>query len=330
MKTFVICNLLSALCIAQKLHTPSEILSIMEKSPVAYTLQELKQPIPCHDYSSSLNDIHIYVVNKDSQNIAKEYSFTSQTKALYKRAESFFGEAKYDSARACYERLLKADSTLFFVYTMLGQIEEIKGNSDRSIEFFKKAISKNFYDYMAHWFLADHLVANGNFKEALNEIVLARILNRNSLRVKTSFEKILRAQKLSADDICFTPQYEVDKPAEAVIIKTQTLWMGYGMVKAVWAFEPGYKTSMGVEENSYSSLEEREALISLYVTTSRDKRAQKYPELVMFNKAVDKQMLDEFLFFEIILREHPNIVYTLKPEFIQSVKKYVIEVRQGS
>lgn len=314
--------------LAQKLHTPSEILKIMEKSEVAYSLEELKAEIACRDYGTELNDMHKYVVVVDSQYQVREYAFTPKTKALYQRAENFFGDEKYDSAKACYERLIKADTSLYFVYTMLGQIEEIRGNSVTAVLLFRRAIEKNFYDYMPHWFMADHLYALGNSKDALEEIVIARILNRNNLRIKSTFEKIVRSLKLSATDICFTPQCEIENPAGTVIIKTHSLWTGYALTKAVWEFEPNYSDSMGVQANHFSSLEEREALVSLYITTKTDARATKYPYLVMFNKAMAKGRLDEFIFYEIVLRQHPNVVYSLNPAFINAIKNYVIEVRQ--
>ena len=63
------------------------------------------------------------------------------------------------------------------------------------------------------------------------------------------------------------------------------------------------------------------------MTTFDKKKLRKYPEFKALQSALDKQMIDEYKFYEIILPEYPHVAYQLPEEFIQSIKDYVIEIR---
>lgn len=211
--------------------------------------------------------------------------------------------------------------------TYIGQTYEIEGDFDNAIEWYEKTISLNYIDYMAHWFLADAYKMRGELDLAVDEITIAMILNRNNPRIEKSLSDIYKLKKLKTDDWTFNPQIKIDSTGiDEVSISFSPDWLGYAMVKAVWKYEPGYKESMGVTSGSFSTIEEKECFISL-MTSFDKKRLKKHPEFKALKLSLDKKMIDEFIFYEIILPEYPFVAYQLTEEFLNEIKDYVKEIR---
>ncbi|MDH5382433.1 MAG: hypothetical protein OEW75_16375, partial [Cyclobacteriaceae bacterium] len=125
----------------------------------------------------------------------------------------------------------------------------------------------------------------------------------------------------------FNPQIKIESEEDMkVSVKFDADWLGYGLVKALWMYEPGYRESMGIEEGTMSSLEEREAFASLVVGFNK-KKLKKHEEFKALNLAIEKDMINEFIFFEIFLPKNPFAANQLSEDFVNDIKEYVIEVR---
>jgi tetratricopeptide (TPR) repeat protein len=311
----------------QKIHTPSEILDIMDKSPVSYQVMALEKEIPAPDRSNKLNPNDCYRVIDEDGISTYRYEIDSTTHDYLKKAEDYFHSRKFTLARNMYLKALAADSSFYEVMTYIGQTYGIEGNFDKAIEWYKKTISLNYIDYMAHWFLADAYKTKGNLDKAVDEITMAMILNRDNPRIKKSFNNIYQLKKLKTTDWVFNPQIEIDSIGKnKVKVAFATDWLGYAMVKALWKYEPGYRQSMGMEKASFSTTEERECLLSLMAAFDK-KTLKKHSEFRALKMAVDKGMVDDFIFYEIFLPEHPIVAYQLPQEFLTSIKNYVVEIR---
>jgi tetratricopeptide (TPR) repeat protein len=246
------------------------------------------------------------------------------------KAEDAFHDNKYEEARQWYLRSLTIDSTYYTVMTYIGQTYGIERNWDKAIEWYNKVISLNYIDYMAHWFLADAYQATGRPEEAKKEIITAHILNRNNPRIRTALISILKANHLKLDDWTFNPQYSVSKDANNKIqVKYGDGWLPFALTKAVWAFEPGYRESMGYEnENTFRELEEKEALIGMLL--SDDPKTKNLPETIALEKATKdtkNNLLQEYIFYEILLPEHPAVAFQLPDNFIEAISTYLLKVR---
>src|SRR5690554_3322466 len=311
----------------QNLHTPAEIFEIMDKSSVVYELHPLETQIMPLDRTDNLNANDRYRVEDASQIWSHEYEIDSVTESYYKQAEAYFHEREFIKAREIYLKALEADSSFYKVMTYIGQTYGIEKDFDTAIAWYKRTIALNYIDYMAHWFLADAYKEKGELDNALDEITIAMILNRNNPRIEKSFKNIYALKKLETDDWTFTPQIEIESLGENnVKIAFGEDWLGYAMVKALWNFEPGYKATMGVEEGSFSTLEEKESLASLMVTFDK-KKLKKNPEFKALQLAFDLDRIDEFIFYEIVLPQYPFVAYQLPESFINDIKDYVVEVR---
>lgn len=311
----------------QKIHTPAEIFEIMEKSPVSYELNVLDKEILPKDRSDNLNYNHYYRVTYEGTISTYKYEIDSIVQTYLKKAEEYFHAKKFSLAREKYLEALRADSSYYEVMTYIGQTYGIEGDFDKAIEWYNKTISMNYIDYMAHWFLADAYKRKGNIDKAVDEITIAMILNRNNPRIKKSLNDIYELKKFKTVDWSFNPQMKIDSIGiNKVRISFDSNWLGYAMVKALWKYEPGYKESMGVSEGSFSTIEEKESFVSL-MTSFDKKKLKKHPEFKALKLSLDKNMIDEFIFYEIVLPEHPFVAYQLPEEFIISIKDYVKEIR---
>jgi tetratricopeptide (TPR) repeat protein len=311
----------------QQIHSPAEILKIMEKSPISYELNALKKEFLPQDRTENLNYNQYYRTNDGSQISTFEYKIDSNAQAYLSKAEEYFQEKKFSLARELYLEALRADSSYFKVMTYIGQTYGIEGNFDKAIEWYNKTISLNYIDYMAHWFLADAYKIKGELDKAVDEITIAMILNRNNPRIVKSLNEIFELKKLKTNYWTFNPQMEIDSIGiNKVRVSFNSDWLGYAMVKALWKYEPGYKKSMGVSDDSFSTIEEKECILSL-MTSFDKKKLKKHPEFRALQVALDKKMIEEYIFYEIVLPELPFVAYQLPVEFINDIKKYVIEVR---
>jgi hypothetical protein len=102
--------------------------------------------------------------------------------------------------------------------------------------------------------------------------------------------------------------------------------MNYAMAKAVWWYEPGYSENK-IEKGGNMISAELEALAGLAGSLT-DENIELHPELKAFDLAIKKKKIDEFMFYEIILLDYPNMVYYLPEEFIENIKDYVLKVRK--
>ncbi len=327
--TFFISLSFITVVFSQEIHSPAEILKILNNSKVTYEISLLDKKIECKDFSEKLNYHGLYRVVTDSGLYTYDIVSNKSAEPLFARAEDFFGSDNFDSALVYYQLSLKADSTLYDVMTYIGQLYEKKKNYHEAIKWYKLAIDKNYIDYMAHWFLADNYLVTNNVKGAVDEIVIARILNRNNPRIKQSMKNIFEKSKRDTTDWCFNPQVELSrKPDGSIVIATDEKWMGYALAKALWTYEPGYRESMGVAEGEYSTLEDRECLVSLLVGLKNAKvKLKKDRQLFILKKAIENKHLQTYILYELLLPQHPFVAFQLPEETILNIKDYVLNIR---
>ncbi len=313
---------------SQQIHSPSEIIKIMSDSKVMYDIKMMDKAIDCPDYSQKLIDHDYYRVATDTGLITYSFNPNNDAKILFDKAESFF-QSDADSALFYYKLSIEADTSLYKVITYIGQMYERKRDYENAIKWYKSAIAKNYIDYMAHWFLADAYYVTGDIKNAVDEIVIAHILNRNNQNIKKSMKRIFERSKNKIDDWYFNPQFELSKDSEGkVSISINEKWTGYAIAKALWAYEPGYSESMGVSPGQFSMLEEKECLISLFIGIENSKtKIKNDPQLSILKEAVDNKFLEEYIIYEIFLPKVPFIALQLPEQTIVSIKDYILTVR---
>lgn len=321
----------SLLVSAQDLHTPKEIFDILEKSTLSYSINQLETAIPLKDQTYNLNTSDFYRVEENGSLITKTVKLTEEALALKEKAEKFFREKNYSAARKTYQEVKKLHPEYSKLTTYIGQTYYLEGDIDKSIRLYKQAIEQNPIDYMAHWFLARSYIQNKNFDKGLNEYIRAHLLNRNHKLMLVELQKVMELSKKTYEDWTFNPQYKLTSTdSQNVNIFYDTDWMSYALTKAVWAYEPGYRASMGLGPNEkVSILEEKEALASFYVLNIDNKKLNKKPFFKALDQAFNNQQFDAFILYEILLVEIPFIAYQLPDETLGSLRNYILETRSS-
>jgi len=316
---------------SQKLHTPSEILKIMEESEISYEFDVLKQKIEAPDRSNNLVYNDYYHKTDSSGFTTVSYKPSDKVKDYLEKAETYFRADDNAKARELYLKALELDTSYFKLMTFVAQTYEREKNYEEAINWYKKTIKKNYIDYMAHWFISDIYLKTGNKKEALREITIASVLNRNNPRIKKAFDNIYNECRLKNEEWTFVPQYNLTKSKDnKVTIYFSEYWMGYAITKAVWKYEPDYRTNMGETDSTISILEEKEALVSLMIGLSNTKKAfRQFPEFKALKEAFENKFVEEFILYEIILPEYPYVALQIPTNFVESVCDYTMTVRGG-
>lgn len=324
---FAILSILAIKVIAQEFHTPDEIYTIMEKSNLTYEISALENKLLPPDRSDKLLIHNFYREFENGQFVSYRYETDKKAEALLKKAEQHFQKLETSDARKFYLEVYQRDSSYHKVLTYIAQTYGMEQDYESAVLYYKKAIEANFIDYMAHWFLADIYKHQGKLDEAVEEITLAMVLNRNNPRIKASMAEIYNKSQLNAGTWTFHPQIKIDSVAKNTIkVEVDEVWLGYGLYKAVWQYEPGYKAAMGVEGFSYSMTEEKECLVSLALALE-DETYQKLPVFKTLSTALDQEMLDAYVMYEILLPEYPEIALQLSEEAIFTIKDYVTNIR---
>lgn len=328
--SLMICKLSVLHAQNQKLHTPAEIMKIMEDSKLGYEIGTLDKPKMAPDRSKKVNLHNSYLLKTENGFEIRQFNPSMSARKLADQAEERFSVKNYTQARTFYKEALRADSTYYTLYTYIGQTYEEEGLASEAIEWYEKAIDRNPIDYMAHWFLADLYMEQKQVAKAQQHILRAHLLNRNNPRIIASLEEISQANKWRYAAWNFNPQIELQKKDEqSVSVKSDALWMGYALVKSVWAYEPGFKASQGYQpEQPLIEQEEKEALISLHLLADQDKKSKPTPEVKALKLAVEKQMLNEYIFYEIWLPQVPSLAFQLPDEFLDRIGNYVQLVRR--
>jgi tetratricopeptide (TPR) repeat protein len=329
----------SALCLglfatnlqAQKkeLHSPGEIIQIMDKSELAYAIRFFEDKIVPKDFSKKLTGNSVYRVRQKNGFKVEKYKTSSEVKAAIDKAEDFFQKKQYEDAREGYLKVLSLDSLQYSMYAYIGQTYKLEGKLPLAKQYYLQATAINPIDYLGHWFLADAYEADKQIDLAQKEILIAHILNRNNPRIMEALKRILGKNKKEYQEWQFNPQYTLEKKNDSTIdIGVNLLWSGYAMTKAVWKYEPGYKQSMGYEvDNEFAESEGKEALVSLVAMNEKSKDKELSADILAARQAFDKHQVQPFIYYEIYLPEHPSLAFQLPDELIENMSKYILEVR---
>lgn len=315
----------------QQLHTPFEILKMLQESKIEYEIRILEEKIPPPDYSDRLTSNYWYCQDKEGKIKSEEYRIKPETQSWLDKAEQEFRNHSDRQAREYYLKALASQPEVAVIMTYIGQTYEPEGDFDQAVEWYQKALAANPADYMAHWFLADALVAKGEKERALQELTLAQIFNRNNPRMKKSREFIYKSCGLKVEDWVFNPQYKLEKTGDnQVVISAAPAWLAYAMAKALWTYEPGYAASRGKPASAgLYSREEEEALAAEYgyLSSQPPEQFKDYPDLNVLKRAIEAGKISEYVIYEVLLPQYPRLAFELPPDIIDSLKQYVLEVR---
>lgn len=330
-KTLIIavCLMLFGSLTAQKIHSISEIIGIMDKSDVTYSLYE--ETFPATDFSQNVLAHGYYLADGENGAEVKKYEFEGEAAKEYEQAEDLFRQDEFEEARRHYQKVLEAYPACSQVMVYIGDTYYQLHQAFLARDWYEKAVAANYYDFLAHWALANACYANGDSERALKEITIAKVLNRNNPRLQQRLEAIYAALKKNYNNWVFDPAYRLsteyneEREKDVVQIHYTGDWLAYAVVKAVWQYEPGYAESM----DNNAVLREKEAIAGMY--TALDKKTlKKHIALRVFEKSVNSGqagMVDYFVIFDCILPQHPEIIFELSEGDVSAIADYILNLR---
>ena len=298
-----------------KLHTPAEIMKIMEASKITYEIGDNPTIVPSD--SPAVLSNQMYLQEKEHGYSLLMLSLSDKAQPLFDHAEEAFKAGNFSKAITLYNQVLAVQPDYFYAMTLIGDAFFSMGKFDSAKICFLRSIESNFADYNAHWFLADTYKKLGDNESALREITIAHLLNVNHANLKKGVRFYRERLNRPWKEWAFEPAYNLSKEGNKVVIKTTAEWMGYAMVKAVWAYEPGYAQSMlGEQENNQVIVwpEEKEAIMCALVSNDKLKDV---------NEIIEKQFFTEFILYEVAAKKHPSVLVLLPRDMFMRVVEYV-------
>lgn len=313
---FMTASGLAAQTALRPLHTPAEILKIMNDSKLVYRISDDYQPESAVDTPAVLSN-QMLLEKTDSGYVLTAYVLSDSAEHYYDKGEEAFRKRDYSAAILYYDTLRMVEPSYYHVLTLIGDVYYLEKQYDSAAAYFEHAIQKNFADYDAHWFLADTYRQLSEPDSALRQITIAYLLNVNH----SNLNRAIRIYRERAGHLWvewdFTPEYSISEHGHTVSVDASPTWIGYAMVKAVWKYEPGYADSMiGTHRQKLviNWPEEKEAVLAYIADSSKGSRIR---------KIIDDGYFPEFVLFELAAKKHPSIMALLPRKEFFRVLDYV-------
>ena len=315
---------------AQHLHTPSQVEYLLDNSTQTYRYDSAATITPPTIPNIQAQrwraaaflrryEVSVYTPPTNPKHLKAVRAAEKQMrKSRYKKAVKYYTKAQ---AEAPYDPV---------VMHRLGRAYQLMGDMESARYWYEQSLTTNYADYEIHYLLAGLYREQGDSLLALRHAVKAHLLNRND---STYLERVRRC----AADVgrpyqawAFEPEYELERGGDSVVYIRYglPLWRQYAMVKALWAYEPGYAEQMAqVASVSPLMIQEKEALYNVVLgyaeLTSATEKA-KYPALQALQYATETEQIDRFLYYEITARRRPDVMTDLNPSELDGMAEYVI------
>jgi hypothetical protein len=299
-----------------KLHTPAEIMKIMEDSKLVYEIKDEFDPKSIVDTPRVLSNQMYLKEDKDGYTLLS-FTLSEQAQPVYNEAEEAFHKKDYANAIELYEKLIQVQPSYFHALTLIGDAYYCSEKYDSAIIFFKRSITNNFADYNAHWFLADTYNKCHLIDSALKEITIAHLLNVNHENLIKALRNYRDKSNRPWKEWNYIPQYTLSKDGNRVTINTTVNWFGYALVKAVWKYEPGYAESMIGKTNTKLVInwpEEKEAVIASLSDSLKSER---------ITPIIESDYISEFIIYELAAKRAPSMMMLLPRDSFYRVAEYV-------
>jgi tetratricopeptide (TPR) repeat protein len=314
---------------AQDFHEPAEILQIMEKSTLKFHVNMSNEDLRNQTIWGPENSPMTYSRIEDGVPGIATYNLDSVTRPLFEAAEADLAALRFADARSNYLKINEYRPDIAVIGTFIGKTYDEQGNPTEAMKWYHQAIDLNYHDYLAHWLLADDLYALKQYSAAAQECAIAWVLNRNAVAIQQSAALIFKADRRQFSAFEFEPNYRLEKVDHVVEIYMDTDWMFYAYCKALWAYEPGYHRELGGGRSDFDMTEEKECLLNLAMVYDRVHKGKggKNASIDALVAAIQRKMINEFIFVEEWLRIEPLIVYTQPKEAIASLAEYILCIR---
>ncbi len=312
---------LSAITVnSQSLHTPADLEQIIEKSKVTYRFDNRYKPQPQPKYP-----IIQRISNRNFEVRSDEFIEKNHRKAKRAIERKDFEKAEYYLTKAS-----TADVSNMVIKQSLASVYVENEKYKLALRLYNQILSQNPFDYEVHQQIALCFQKVKDSTNALRHITLAHIYNRNHEEISATMKSIYLENGIYFLSWSLQPQYKilVNKDSTKVNISTpEGPWAAYAKCKAVWDFEEGYAQKMQyLSDQTIHIVEEKECLFNAIMAYERLEDKTPYPALKGLGTSLSLKMVDEYLLYEKVLPENPELVLNLHEEDIEKLIIYIQEV----
>lgn len=319
---------------AQDLHTPSDIEDIMKKS-LSYYEQKEDTNFMMVKSLDIIADDYYFAENEEGERELLQYKMEENPQLYqpYQRALRYYTVGKYKKERKILQALYKSHDNNAIIMTQLGNSFLKEGEYTTAKSWAHKAVRLNPIHSPAYVLLAKTLVIGNQLEEAMEAITKAHLYNRNNRETIGLLKEIyLLNGRIYDDTWAFIPQCETKKvSSNKIIIKYNgEPWRAFAACNAVWEYEPYYRQKMEITGNDMDLMRYHEALMNLgiaYEGWDDKKRKNKFYMGDAIKAAVERNLVREFLDYELEYLENPKAALYLDYDDIKTLSKYILKVR---
>lgn len=305
---------------SQTLHTPAQILDIMHRSSVNYTVDSLEMIV-----AKRLGKI---LTRKD---VASQYSSLPSAGTSPKGAADLnIGDCskaiKFLIKKTENYKELSFNSQLDFCDCL-----QKSGEWELSLQVLQHLDAKGQGHFEILRKMARAYSKTGKGTQAYEKILQAWILNRNHSLLRNEVIAYGSAVGVTRPDWEWSPKVNITKTASGprVSIGPPNTWLAYGLCEAVWQFEPGYAELMGhITDKGPAYIQATECLMNAMIAyAANDQRYDELPEMEALKRAVERQLTSAFILFELQLPQNPMLAYGLSEQELNNIATYLSTCR---
>ncbi|MFT4664280.1 MAG: tetratricopeptide (TPR) repeat protein [Polaribacter sp.] len=315
---------------AQYLHTPTQIETIKKESTIDYQLDSVV-PSLAETPAKIISFFYETVVFSDTSlsNLITSKLSKKELKFL-KKGDLFYRDKKYKEAITQYQKSEKLSQHPYVMARIAFSFQQSDHHQD-AITVYTKLLTTDISNAFIYLQLANCYHQQEEYKMASRQVTLAHLFNRNNTAYLDTLSKIYKSQSWKFRALDFNPIYEIKSTDMQVQIRAAAEpWIAYASVKAIWAYEPGYLEKMKYLSSEDSRIiEEKEALFNALVVYEKLEAPAKidFPGLYTLSHALPEKRVNDFIMYEISLREHPEITAQLSEERLEQLIDYVYTYR---
>lgn len=309
------------------------MLTFMEASPTQYEFEQLHGTAPKR--ARPVLPLGSYLQVKEGKEYQQRYQtlFSIKDSLLLVQTTALLNveRPKYGKVRRTYQQLLQRYPECGLLHTLMGTTYYEEQQYERANHWLEKALTLNPIDYRARWLQAELLLAQQQVDTALHLLTVAHLYNRNHRGLLQRLIEVSERVNIPYyQNWGFDPRMVVYKDGDHIVIRSDGIWLTYGMYKAVWTYDTDYQYIKSQQATAdYLTHQELEAALGTYLTYTELKHVdtRNYPAMNALGISLDYSLLEEFVFYEILLVDRPELAYHLTPTFTKRLTQYVRTIR---
>lgn len=317
--------------VAQQLHMPDEIEQYMKKSAIQYEMDSLTNPIQSNSLPLVEKGLFLIHSQQGNQLEKKEFSLSKKAKKLIKKAKKAETKDNLDKALKYYKKALNIAPHDPQILNELASLYWTQDGLEEVIFYAKKIVEQNPINFEAHARLALAYQKLEKSNLALEHIHLAHLYNRNHKKVIQIMKTIYVDNGMVYRDFVFDPQYKIEKKDSGIVSvqANEIPWRHYASCKALWENDQTYQNQMSHLANvSINQIQQKECLLNALIGYERLKSGkEQFPSLGVLGNSLRYRMVDDFILYEVELRQNPNLIFILSDTKKQRLIRYMTSVR---